>query len=51
MRPTMDGSDVKIGDDPSLFPLAYGITGTGELRRFCGSMYDKYKHEGIRKVV
>jgi hypothetical protein len=51
MRPTMDGSDVKLVDEPRLFPLAYGITGTGELRRFSEVMYERFKNEGIHKVV
>jgi hypothetical protein len=51
MKPTMPGSDVKLTDDPKQFPLAYGITGTGELRRFCARMLDLHKEEGISKVI
>jgi hypothetical protein len=50
-RPVYDGSGVKIGDDLTKFPLAYGITRKGELRRFTNLMFEMHKHEGIRAVL
>jgi hypothetical protein len=51
VRVEMDGSDVKIKDDPLKYPLAYGNTHHGELRRFAEKMTEVHKGEGIIKVV
>ena len=50
-RPVYDGVGVKIGDDLTKFPLAYGITRRGELRRFTDLMFETHKHEGIKAVL
>jgi hypothetical protein len=51
IRPQMDGSDVKLGADLRKFPLAYGITHRGELRRFANKMLELHRSEGIEKVI
>ena len=50
-RPVYDGVGVKIGDDLTKFPLAYGITNRGGLRKFVDLMYEMHKHEGITAVL
>ena len=50
-RPQYDGVGVRIGDDLARFPLAYGITNRGGLRRFTDLMYEMHKHEGIAAVL
>jgi hypothetical protein len=51
IRPQMDGSDVKLGEDLRKFPLAYGITHRGELRRFANRMLELHRSAGIEKVI
>jgi hypothetical protein len=51
IRPQMDGSDVKRADDLRKYPLAYGITHRGELRRFANRMLELHRSEGIEKVI
>jgi hypothetical protein len=50
-RPVYDGVGVKIGDDLTGFPLAYGITNHGGLRKFVDLLYEMHKHEGITAVL
>jgi hypothetical protein len=50
-RPVYNGVGVRIGDDLTKFPLAYGITRKGELRRFTDYMFELHKHEGITAVL
>jgi hypothetical protein len=50
-EPQYDGCGVRIGDDLRKFPLGYGITRTGELRRFCEHMFELHRHEGIIAVI
>ena len=42
---------MKVGDDLTKFPLAYGITRKGELRRFTDLMFELHRHEGIVAVL
>ena len=51
IQPTMDGSDVRIRDDPRLYPLAYGMTHRGELRRFADRMTELHGNDGIVKAI
>ena len=50
-RPVYDGVGVKIGDDLTKFPLAYGITNHGGLRRFVDLMSEMHKREGVIAVL
>jgi len=50
-RPGYGGVGVKIGDPLTQFPLAYGITNHGGLRRFVDLMFGMHKHEGVIAVL
>ena len=47
----MDGCGITLTDDPVKFPLAYGITHKGELRRFVNRMTEIHQAKGIIKVL